>query len=61
MLKSIASKATDPEDLLTMTDIQLAILTASGISDKALGYFKQIDKENAIQNLISEFLKPAGG
>lgn len=59
-LKSIASKAKYPADLLKIKDIQPALLTASGISDKALRILSSQNKVEAIQNLIAKYLDPAG-
>lgn len=59
-LKVLASKAQKPEDLLHMNDIRSAMITASGLSDKALNYFTDNDKDKAINELIEKFLKPAG-
>jgi type II restriction enzyme len=59
-LKVLASKANTPEDLLHMSDIRSAMITASGLSDKALNYFTDSDKDKAINELIEKFLKPAG-
>lgn len=43
-----------------MTDIQSALLTAAGISDKATNHLMLEDKEKAIEGLIKDFLVPAG-
>ena len=59
-LKAAASKAKTPEDLIKMTDIQSALLTAAGISDKATNHLMLEDKEKAIEGLIKDFLVPAG-
>lgn len=56
----LASKAKRAEDLLDMDEIRSPLLTASGLSDKALNYFTEEDKAKAIQELIDNFLKPAG-
>lgn len=58
--KVLASKAKRAEDLLGMEEIRSPLLTASGLSDKALNYFTEEDKAKAIQELIDNFLKPAG-
>jgi hypothetical protein len=50
-------KATDLQGLL---EIQPALLTAAGISDKAAGHLEAADKKKAIAGLIDNFLKPAG-
>jgi len=59
-LKAIASTANSPSDLLKMKDIRGALLTAAGISDKALKYFGESDQTEAIAGLISTYLDPAG-
>lgn len=58
--KVFASKANSPEDLLNIKEIRSPLLTASGLSDKALNYFTEQDKIQAIKELIDKFLKPAG-
>jgi type II restriction enzyme len=59
-LKVLASKATKPKDLLKLKDIRPALLTAAGLSDKAVSYFTETDKDIAIGELIRNFLEPAG-
>lgn len=56
----IAMRAKSADDLLTIPEIRNAMLTASGLSDKAMQYFTEDDKDKAIQELIDKFLKPAG-
>lgn len=58
--KVFASKANSPEELLNIKEIRSPLLTASGLSDKALNYFTEQDKIQAIKELIEKFLKPAG-
>ena len=58
--KKMASEAKKPDDLLNMPNIRVPILTASGLSDKALNYFNESDQTEAISELIDKFLKPAG-
>lgn len=60
IFKFFASKANSPEDLLNIKEIRSPLLTASGLSDKALNYFTEQDKIKAIKELIDKFLKPAG-
>jgi hypothetical protein len=60
-LKSAASRAKKPGDLLTIVDIQPALLTAAGVSDKATNHLQDSDKSEAINGLIKNFLEPAGG
>ena len=59
-LKVSASQAKSPPDLLNIEEIQSALLTAAGISDKAVKYLQPQDKTEAIQGLIQNFLDPAG-
>lgn len=59
-LKTAASQVKTPNDLLDVDVIQLALLTAAGVSDKAMKYLLQQDKAEAIQGLIEKYLEPAG-
>ncbi|MCS6879860.1 MAG: type II restriction endonuclease [Chloroflexaceae bacterium] len=59
-LQSAASKAKRPSDLLTIKGIESGLLTAAGLSDKAQVHLLQTDKDEAINNLIKNFLEPAG-
>lgn len=59
-LKSAASQAATPADLLNIESIQSALLTASGVSDKAMNYLLPEDKIEAIQGLIAKYLESAG-
>jgi len=52
-------KAKAPMDLLKIEEIRKPLLTASGLSDKALQYFTDEDKDIAIKELIKKFLEPA--
>lgn len=49
-----------PADLVNITDIQPALLTAAGLSEKAIKYLEIQDKMDAIEGLIKNFLAPAG-
>lgn len=60
VLKTKASKVTDAKLLVEIPDIQPALLTAAGISDKAAGHLTDDDKRKAIQGLVKNFLEPAG-
>jgi hypothetical protein len=60
-LKTSASSAHSPRDLCHIPDIQHALLTAAGLSDKATKYLKESDKREAVDGLIENFLEPAGG
>jgi len=59
-LKAAASTAKTPADLLRIEEIQPALLTAAGISDKATNHLQDLDKREAIKELIRVFLEPAG-
>lgn len=58
-LRAYAEKAETPQELLDIPAIRPALLTASGLSDKAFQYFTEEDKTEAIQALINNFLEPA--
>ena len=58
--KILASRAKTAKDLLNISEIQPALLTAAGLSDKAVNYFNEKDKKKAILGLIDNFLEPAG-
>jgi len=59
-LKTASSKAHSPRDLLKIPDIQSALLTAAGVSDKATNHLQDSDKQEAVDGLIKNFLEPAG-
>lgn len=59
-LNLAASRADSPEKLMEIEDIQAALLTASGISDKAGNHLTEKDNQRAKLELIEKFLKPAG-
>ncbi|OAN45950.1 restriction endonuclease [Chloroflexus islandicus] len=50
----------NPDHLLPMQEIEAALLTAAGLSDKAQKHLQPDDKKRAIEHLINEFLRPAG-
>jgi hypothetical protein len=60
-LKEAASRADTPGQLLDMSEIQAALLTAAGVSDKAATHLGAADKRAAVSGLIENFLEPAGG
>lgn len=60
VLQEAASHARIPSDLLKMQNINPALLTAAGLSDKALAHLETKDQLEAIQGLIKNFLEPAG-
>lgn len=59
-LRAAAKNAKTPIDLLTFTNISSAMYTASGLSDKSLNHLSDEDKQEALRNLIKNFLEPAG-
>jgi type II restriction enzyme len=59
-LKAAANEAKKPLDLLEIKDIQSALLTAAGVSDKAANHLQDSDKKEAILGLIENFLERAG-
>lgn len=59
-LKVYASRAKKPMDLMKISEIREMLLTASGLSDKAFKYFSEDNKDEAIKQLINEFLIPNG-
>ena len=59
-LQIIASEADEPADLLKINKIYGSLLTAAGLSDKALTHLTKKDQIKAVENLIDNFLKPAG-
>ena len=59
-LQEAASLAKRPKDLLSIKAIQPALVTASGVSDKAANHLKADDKRKAVLGLIENFLEPAG-
>jgi hypothetical protein len=59
-LKVAASGASSPTDLIKIEEIQSALLTAAGVSDKAAGHLRPEDKAAAILGLVENFLAPAG-
>ncbi len=59
-LKALAGNVKKPIELLSLKDVRVGLLTASGLSDKSLNYLTEDDKTLAIKGLIEEFLEPAG-
>ena len=59
-LQQAASSAKTPSDLLNIQGIEAGLLTAAGLSDKALTHLQLEDKPVAINELIKNFLEPAG-
>lgn len=59
-LQEAASQVKNPFELTKITGIENGLLTASGLSDKAITHLQTEDKTTAIQQLIKNFLEPAG-
>ncbi|MFN0109472.1 MAG: AvaI/BsoBI family type II restriction endonuclease [Blastocatellia bacterium] len=59
-LKAAAAETEKPMDLARIEEIQAALLTAAGVSDKALKHLLPEDKTEAIAGLIKNFLEPVG-
>jgi Restriction endonuclease BsobI len=59
-LKAVAFPLARPVDLLTLTTIQSALVTAAGISDKAASHLDITTKEQAVRDFITSFLDTAG-
>jgi type II restriction enzyme len=59
-LKVLAEKVKTAKKLLNLKDIYPSLLTASGLSEKALSHLNDEDKKDAINQLIENFLEPAG-
>ena len=59
-LKGAATKAKSPGELLKIEEIQAALVTAAGVSDKATAHLQESDKCEAVKGLIKNFLEPAG-
>ncbi len=58
--KAMVADTKGPDDLLTIDEVRPFLLTASGLSDKAMKYLTEEDQTLAIEELIEKFLKPAG-
>jgi hypothetical protein len=59
-LQEAASHAKVPADLLGIKGIESGLLTAAGLSDKAIVHLLASDKTAAVKELIENFLEPAG-
>lgn len=60
VLQAAARRVSSPKELLKISDIQSGLLTAAGLSDKALNHLTADDRKEAIDDLIKNFLEPAG-
>jgi hypothetical protein len=59
-LQAAAMQVQSPNDLLGQKGIEAGLLTAAGLSDKALTHLTLEDRQTAIEGLIRNFLEPAG-
>lgn len=59
-LKVAASRALSAAELVGNGEVESALLTAAGVSEKAAKHFNGKDKAAAIQVLVENFLIPAG-
>lgn len=59
-LKNLALNAKRPTDLLKIQKLEVSLLTASGMSDKAMNHLTDKDKIESIKGLIKNFLEPSG-
>jgi hypothetical protein len=59
-LQATASKVQNPNELLKIEGIEKGLLTAAGLSEKAITHLQPEDITTAIQELIKNFLEPAG-
>jgi len=59
-LQQAAASAKMPADLPNIEGIESGLLTAAGLSAKALTHLLARDKAEAINSLIKDFLEPAG-
>jgi hypothetical protein len=59
-LQEAASHAEKAMGLLDLPQIQSALITAAGVSDKASNHLQDDDKKKAVLGLIENFLEPAG-
>ena len=59
-LKHLANKVETPKELKSNFEIRKSIISASGLSDKALVHMNTSDINEAIDMLIEKFLEPAG-
>ena len=60
-LEARASEAAAASQLINMPEIEAAMLTASGLSDKAVSHLLEAEKQAAKLGLVKNFLEPAGG
>jgi type II restriction enzyme len=59
-LRNVIIKCKNPKELLKLPEIKPALLTAAGLSDKAIKQLQPEDTDTAIKELIKNFLEPVG-
>ncbi len=59
-LKILASKAKSPKDLLNLIEIRAGLLSATGLSDKAISNLQEQDQIFAVREFIDKYLDPSG-
>lgn len=59
-LQQMALSVQEPMELLQVKGIEMALLTAAGLSDKSVAHLLPQDKKEAVLGLIKNFLEPAG-
>jgi len=59
-LRNLASRVASPQELHGLTDIRPSLLTAAGVSDKAVRHLNNDIGDAIITKLIETFLEPAG-
>lgn len=59
-LRTKASAAHSPEELLDIEDIQAGLLTAAGVPDKATSYLQPSDRREILREYAKTVLEPAG-
>lgn len=58
--KAMVKGTKTPRDFLSITQVRPFLIAASGLSDKSLNYLDETDRTLAIEELIKNFLEPAG-
>lgn len=60
VLRLLSNQIASPNDIPKTKEIRAGALTASGLSDKSLGYLSVEDQDAALLAMIEKFLLPAG-
>lgn len=58
--KAMVADTRSPDEFLELPAVRPFLLSASGLSDKSLNYLDEADQTKAIEELIKNFLRPAG-